>query len=187
LALFNAHARLDLDAALVAAYDAGAVPSDTDPAIVAQLELAALFRTAAREKVEAHTGRYFAPQTLELTYRLDEAYVLPAGATATGVTGFYADLDALANASTFLSEYRKGISINRELAWCDAVAQTYTVTATTVGDPQFLGLAKRAMLEIAAEWYKNREASGGSIGTNQELPVSWRVTLAQAVVNPLGY
>lgn len=182
LALLNAHARLDLDAPLLAAYEARSVPSDADPALVAQLDLLALFRTAAREKVEAYTGRYFAPQTIELTYRLDEPYALPAGAEATAVSGFFTDLEQLADPSAYLVEYQKGISINRELPLSEAFAQTYTVTATVSGDTQFQGLAKRAMLELAAEWYKSRETSGSA----QELPVSWRVTLAQAVVNPLG-
>ncbi len=175
LALFNAHARLDLDMV------------GQDAAVVAQRELAELLIRAAREKVEAYTGRYFAPQTLEITYELSDAYVLPLGATATGVSGFYTDLQALQNASSFLEEYRKGISVNRQLDWpYPALAQTYTVTATTTGDTQFLNVAKAAILELAAEWYKNREST--IVGTiAPELPVAWKVKLAQAVVTPLGY
>lgn len=187
LALFVAHARIDVDSELLKAYAAGTVPPDTDPALVAQLDLAQLFLSGAREKVEAHTGRYFAEQQVEITYELSEAYELPGGATAVSVTGFFTDLDALAARSAYLEEYRKGISISRELSLAEAFAQTYTVTADVVSDPQFTNLAKRAILEIAAEWYRNRETTSAGSLILSELPVSWRVTLAPAVLNPIGY
>lgn len=181
LALANAALRLDLD--LVS----------TDAAIVAQREYLALLLSAARQKVESYTGRYYAAQTLRLTYTLDEGYTLPAGAVATAVEGFYATLEALATAGAFLEEYRKGISVSRELDWHTALAQTYTVTADVTPDPAFLALAKLAMLELAGEWYKNRETtvagSGSSSGASSviaELPVSWKIKLRPAVLNPLG-
>ncbi len=167
LSLADAALRLDLDL------------ESTDAAIVAQRDYLQLLISAAREKVEAYTGRYFAPQEVEITFRLDEAYTLPSGATATAVSGFYTDLQGLANASAYLEEYRKGISISRDLPWNEALAQTYKVTATTTGDTQFQALAKTVMLKLVAEWWKNRELS--------ELPVSLRVELQPAVLNPLGY
>ena len=174
LALANAALRLDLD--LVS----------TDPAVVAQQDYLQLLISAAREKVEAHTGRYYAAQTLKLTYLLDEPYVLPAGAVASAVEGFYSTLEALADASAFLVEYQKGISVNRELNWpYPALAQTYTVTAATTGDTAYLNLVRLAITELVGEWYKNRETtiSGTVIA---ELPVGWKVKLRPAVVNVLG-
>lgn len=150
----------------------------------AEDELLTLLVQAAREQVEAYTGRYFAAQTLELTYELGEDYALPPGATATGVTGFFTNLDALAEATAYLEEYRKGIHISRELTWGSALGQTYTVTAEIPASVNVPGLAKSAMLELAAEWYRNRESS--SIGTiSPELPVGWRVKLSSLRVNPL--
>lgn len=186
LALFVGHARLDVDSALLAAYVAASVPPEADAALVAQLDLCQLYVSAAREKVEAHTGRYFAPQQVEITYELGEPYELPGGATAVSVTGFFTDLDALAARSAYLEDYRKGISVSRELPLREGFAQTYTVTADVVSDPQFTNLAKRAILEIAAEWYRNREATTAGV-VSTELPVSWRVALAPACVNPIGY
>lgn len=187
LALVNAMARLDMDASVLAAYDqTGSVPTGTDPAIAAEVDLLALFRTAAREKVEAYTNRYYAAQKLALTYELGEPYELPSGATAESVSGFFASLADLENRAMYLVEYQKGISIERQYPLSDALLQTYTVVAATTGDTQFLGLAKRAMLELTAEWFKNRETTAEARGL-LELPVSWRVTLAEARVHVLGY
>lgn len=145
-----------------------------------------IYAQAAREKVEAYTGRFFAPQVLSLTYTLAEAYKLPAGAVATAVTGFYTSLDQLTNYATYLSEYRKGISVNRDLSWAAAIEQTYTVTAT-IAAAAVPGLALAAMLELAGEWYRNRETTVAGVAVISELPVSWRVKLAELVVKPLSY
>lgn len=158
----------------------------TDAATVGQLDLLQLYLSAAREKVEAYTGRYFAAQTVAITYELGEGYALPAGATATAVSGFFTTLEALADASATLEEYRKGISINRTLPWGDALRQTFTVTATVVPDTQYLNLAKAAMLELTGEWFRNRETTVAGVAVIAELPVSWKVKLAQAVVHPIG-
>lgn len=182
LALLVAQVRLDADGVALAAYEAKTL---ADAALVGQLDLLALYGQAAREKVEAYTGRYFAPQTLELTYELGEPYVLPSGATAASVSGFFTTLADLADAAAYLEEYRKGISINRQLPWAEALQQTYTVTASVVADPQFSGLAKRAVLELAAEWYRNRETTADARGLT-ELPAAWRVALAEARVSVLG-
>jgi hypothetical protein len=185
LALLNAALRLDYDPVAIAAYEAGTA-TGLDPAVVAQLELLKVYRDAARQKVEAYTGRFFAPQTLAITYGLDEPYVLPAGATATAVTGFFTTLAALNDAAAYLVEYQKGISVNRQLSIATAALQTYTVTATTTGDPQYGALAKAAILELTGEWYRNRETTVAGVAVISELPVSWKVKLAQAVVQPLG-
>lgn len=142
-------------------------------------DLLRLYAQAARERVEAYTGRYLAPQTLELTFELGERYELPAGATATNVTGFFTSLEALAGRATYLSEYRKGISISRDLPWAQALQQTYSVVATTTGDTQYRSLCLGVMLKLAAESYRNREVS--------DLSVQWRLDLAPACTLPLGY
>ena len=145
-----------------------------------------IYATAAREKVEAYTGRFFAPQTLDLTYTLAETYTLPAGAVATAVTGFYTTLTALANNAAYLAPYYKGITINRDLDWHLALEQTFTVTVTITAPP-LPGLALAAMLELAGEWYRNRETTVAGVAVISELPVSWRVKLADLVIKPLAY
>jgi hypothetical protein len=158
LALLKAHVRVDGDA---------------------EDELLRLYGTAARERVEAYTGRYLAPQTLELTFELGERYELPAGATATKVTGFFTSLEALDSRTTYLSEYRKAAAISRDLPWADALTQTYTVTATTAGDTQYRSLCLGVMLKLAAESYRNREPA--------DLSVQWRLDLAPACTLPIAY
>lgn len=166
-ALLAAQCRLDLD------------PDSTDPAIQAQWELLDVYRSAAREKVEAYTGRLLAAQEVEYSFSLDEPYQLPVGATATAVRGFLTDLAQLPTLGQWLEEYRKGISTNRELDWpYPALAQTYTVTAS-IAAPVVPALAKTAMLLLAAEMYRDREPT-------TELSVSWKMQLQQLVVNPLG-
>lgn len=185
LAKLVTHVKIDADRALVAAYIAGQpMPSNADPAIWDELDLLQLYLSGAREKVEAYTGRYYGAQKLAITYELGEAYELPAGATATAVSGYFTTLAALTAFS--LEEYRKGISVNRQLPWGYAMQQAYTVEATTTGDTQYLNLAKRAILEIAAEWYRNRETTVAGVAVISELPVSWRVTLAEARTTVLG-
>lgn len=174
LAMVNAVLCLDLDLA------------STDEAIVGQLDYLKLLISAAREKTEAYTGRYFAPQELEITYTLDEPYELPAGAEASAVSGFFDSLEALGNRSAYLEEYRKGISISRELPWGQAVLQTYTVTASIPEGVNVPALAKSAILELVGEWYRNRETTLADVRSISELPVSWKVKLAPLVINPLG-
>ncbi len=175
LALANTALRLDLDL------------SSTDEAEVGQREFLQLLLSAAREKVEAYTGRYFAAQTLSITYLLGEAYELPGGATAVSVSGYFDTLDALAARSAYLEEYRKGISISRELDWATALQQTYTVVSEIPENVNVPALAKSAILELAGEWYKNRESTSAGNLVTSELPVSYRVKLAGLVVNPIGY
>lgn len=183
LAQVNNWCRLDLSADVLAVAEGTSVGSTSvDAALVADAQNLALLRTAARQKVEAYTGRFFAEQTVEATFFVYEPYQLPTGAEAKSVTGFFTDLDALNNRSTYLEEYRKGITINRELPFGEALQQTYTVTATVKSDASFSAVANRAILEIAAEWYKNRETSGDA----QQIPINWKVTLAEARVNVLG-
>jgi hypothetical protein len=158
LALLKAQARVDGDA---------------------EDELLRLYASAARERVEAYTGRYFAAQTLELTFELGEAYILPAGATATSVTGFFTSLDALAARASYLSEYRKAGAVSRDLPWAEALQQTYTLTATITGDTQYRSLCLGVMLKLAAESYRNREVA--------DLSVQWRLDLAPACTLPIGY
>jgi hypothetical protein len=160
------------------------MPSGTDPALWAELDLLQLYLSGAREKVEAYTGRYYGAQQLALTYELGEGYVLPSGATAVSVSGFFTTLAAL-QAFDF-EEYRKGISINRQLPWGVAMQQTFTVVVDTTGDTQYANMVKRAILEIAGEWYRNRETTVSGVAVISELPVSWRVTLAEARVTVLG-
>jgi hypothetical protein len=176
LALANSVLRLDLDL------------SSTDDAIKGQVEYLQLLLSAAREKVEAYTGRFFAPQTLQLTYALAEAYELPTGATAVSVSGYFDTLDALATRVTYLEEYRKAISISRELDWpYPALAQTYTVTAEIPENVNVPALAKSAILELTGEWFRNRETTLADVRSVVELPVSWKVKLSALVVNPIGY
>lgn len=141
--------------------------------------------TAAREKVEAYTGRYFAgSQRLAFTFALDEAYQLPEGATVESVSGFFSTLADLAAWS--VEEYRKGIVVSRDLPWGEALQQTYTVALTLPESTYCPELAKSAILELAGEWYRNREST--TVGTiAPELPVAWRVKLAELRVKPLAY
>lgn len=132
---------------------------------------------AAREKVEAYTGRFFAGgQRLATTFDLTEAYALPTDAIFESVTGFFTTLETLQG--WYLEEYRKGISVNRQLYLGEALNQTYTVTYTLPEATYCPELAKVAIKELAGEWYRNRESS--SVGTiSPELPVNWRVKLAE--------
>jgi len=176
----NSWCRLDLSADVLAAAEAtGPVPSTLDAALVADAQNLALLRTAARQKVEAYTGRYFSEQTVAITYFVYEPYVLPAGAEALSVDGFFTDLTALANRSSYLEEYRKSISINRELPFGEALQQTYTVTAKVKSDPQYSALASTVIMKFTADMYKNRELA-------QELSVEYKVLLAEARTNVLG-
>lgn len=186
LARAAAWLRLDLNPELLAAYtsDPKGDLMGFDAQTVADLDNVAMLRTAAREKVEAYTGRYYSPQRLSLTYCLGEPYELPAGATAVSVSGFFTDLTQLDDLAAWLLEYQKGITVERQLPLVEALGQTYTVVADTQPDAAFRGVAERAMLELLGEWYRNRETSGSS--QLAELPVSFRVTLAEARVNPLG-
>lgn len=143
-------------------------------------------RKAAREKVEAYTGRFFAGnQLLRITFELGEPYLLPAGAVAGSVSGYYTDLTQLLGHTSYLEEYRKGISIERQLDWpYPALSQTYTVVATIPDEWACPELAKSAILELAGEWYRNREST--TVGTiAPELPVAWRVKLAELRVHVL--
>lgn len=193
LALLNAVLRLDLDSGQLAAYaqapdpdavltlDAGALPEwGSDAPAVAlspELEHLGLLLSGARELVEGYTGGYYAAQTLAVTYRLDEPYELPAGGTAKGVTGFFTTLEALQSQASYLEEYRKGISINRELPWGEALAQTYTVQVAIAGTA-VPAAVKLAILELAGEWYRNRETTLAGVTRLTELPVNYKVKLA---------
>jgi hypothetical protein len=181
----NAALRLDLDPVLVAAYMAGPLPETADPALVGQLKYVERLGRAARKKVEAYTGRYFAPQTLSVSYTLEEPYDLPSGSKAVSVSGYFDTLEALAARGSWLVEYQKGISINRQLPLQAAFAQTYTVVAEVAADAEYSDLAAAAVTELVGEWYKNRETSGDT--RLAELPVSWRVKLAEARVTVLGF
>jgi hypothetical protein len=181
-----AQARADIDAALLAAYLANpaSAPSGSDPALWAELKLMGRKLRAARKLVEGYTQRLFAPQKIAVTYELNEPYVLPDGATAIAVTGFFktlADLQAFS-----LEEYRKGISINRELPWSAALAQTYTVEMDAVADAEWFDLACEAILELASEWYRHRETTIAGVAVITALPVSWQVKLAPARLIVLG-
>jgi hypothetical protein len=181
----NAALRLDLDPVLVAAYLADPLAEAADPALIGQIKYVERLGRAARKKVEAYIGRYLAPQTVRISYTLEEPYELPVGATAVSVSGYFDTLEALAARGTWLVEYQKGISINRQLPLEAAFAQTYTVVAEVVADVEYSDLAATAITELVGEWYKNRETTGeGRFG---ELPVSWRVKLAEARVTVLGF
>lgn len=187
LARAAAWVRLDADPALLAAFTATPQGdlSGFDPQAVADLENVAMLRTAAREKVEAYTQRYYTPQRLAFIFHLGEPYELPAGATAVSVSGFFTDLTQLAGLSAWLVEYQKGITVERQLPLADALQQTYTVVADVLADPAFASLAQRAMLELTEEWYKNRGTTGD--GRFGPLPVSYQIALAEARVNPLAF
>lgn len=178
--------RLDLDANLLKDFTATPQADLTgyDQQRVADLQNVVEDGAAARELVEAYTGRYYAPQTLALIYRLDEPYLLPPNATAVSVSGFFTDLTQLDTLSSWLVEYQKAITVERQLPLAAALQQTYEVIATTTGDKAYLNLAKSAVKELVSEWYKNRETSAYTQVTT--LPVSWQVKLAAARVNPLG-
>lgn len=181
----NAALRLDLDAGLVAAYLAGPLPEGTDPALLGQIKYVERLGRAARKKVEAYTGRYFAEQTVQISYTLEEPYELPVGAEAVSVSGYFDTLDALAARGSWLVEYQKGSSVERQLPLGAAFAQTYTVVAKVKADAEYSDLAAAAVTELVGEWYKNRETTGeGRFG---ELPVSWKVKLAEARVTVLGF
>lgn len=181
-----AQVRVGLDADLLTAYlaDPTAMPVGTDPALWAELRAMQRKVSAARKLVEGYTGRLFAPQKVAITYGLSDEYTLPIGATETGVSGYFTSLADLAAFN--LEEYRKGISINRQLPWGLALQQTYTVEADVVADAEWRDLAEEAILELAAEWYKNRETTADARGLTA-LPVSWQVKLAPARVTVLGF
>lgn len=184
LALLNQALRLDLDSGLLAAYGAGVMPEGTDPGQWAQLEFLALLASAARELVEGYTGGYYAAQELAITYRLDEEYELPAGGTAVAVSGAFSTLDELTNRFDYLEEYRKGISISRELDYLDGLNRTYTVVVAVAGD-QAPALVRSAIAELTDEWYQNRGTT--LTGTSlTELPVNYKVKLAHLRRNVLS-
>lgn len=132
---------------------------------------------AAREKVENYTERFFAGgQHLATTFDLSEAYALPYGAAPLTVSGFFTDFATLT--AWNLEEYRKGISTNRQLYLGEALNQSYTVTYTLPAETYCPELAKAAIKELAAEWFRNREST--TVGTiAPELSVGWRVKLAE--------
>ncbi|SDY97645.1 head-tail connector protein [Hymenobacter psychrophilus] len=146
-------------------------------------ELLTLLQKAARHLCEQYTGRFFAGQTVETTFELGEPYQLaPLAGEPTAVRGYFTDLSQLPPS---LEEYRKGISISRELAWEDALQQRYTVTYP-INAGEVPELAKQCILELVAEMYRNRESS--SVGTiSPELPVNFRVKLAPLRIQPLMY
>lgn len=156
------------------------------PAALAERALIARKLKAARELVEGFTGSYFAGnQTLELTYRLDEPYELPAGAQVVAVRGFFTNEDALV--AWNWEEYRKGITVNREWDLSYAASQTYTVTVTL---PESVAEATparvvEAILELGGEFYRNRETTSSTSSIPRELPVSYRVKLADLVRKPV--
>lgn len=185
LALLNAALRLDLDPALLLAADANTVPADADPALVAQVALLALLRSAAREKVESYTQRFYAGQTVALTFGVYEPYDLPEGGTATAVTGFFTTVAQLADRYAYLVEYQKGISINRQVGLAEALALTYTVTVV-LAKAFVPALVQSAILELAGEWFRNRETTVAGVRSITELPVNYRVKLAHLVQYPLS-
>jgi hypothetical protein len=158
----------------------------TDEATKAEVRLIQRKLQAARELVESYTGRYFAGgQRVELVYELAEPFTLPVGAEIESVSGFFTSVEAL-NAFNW-EEYRKGISINRQIDWYAAGKQTYTVIVSlpeSAAD-NAPGRVKEAILELGGEFYRNRETSStAGIGQGRELPVSYRVKLADLVLKP---
>lgn len=162
---------------------------DLDLASIDQLEVARkehlqTLVTGAREYAESYTGRLYAGQTVDATFRMDEAYALPAGGQAISVTGYFTDLAQLGNQSTYLEEYRKGISISREYPMAWLLEQTYTVRIA-VTTPVVKAQVKAAILELVAEWNKNRESSvNGTISVQTQM--NWERKLASERINPLG-
>lgn len=137
-----------------------------------------LLISGARQQVENYCGRPFTSQTVQATYELNEPYALPPGAgTPTAVTGFFTDVAQLPTMGTYLEEYRKGITITRELSLLDIGPQTYTVTVPIEVDcPPDVQLA---LLEIVGESYKNRESSVAtlSVATRMKLAPYVRKTV----------
>ncbi|MBC6988938.1 head-tail connector protein [Hymenobacter sp. BT491] len=129
---------------------------------------------------EQYCGRLFRSATVKATFRLDEDYVLdPLAGSPTAVEGFLTDVADLPTLSSYLEEYRKGISINRELPWGVALAsQTYTVTyPVTVPEDAVPAEVAQAILKLTSDLYENRETS--SLGNlSHELSVGYRVLLA---------
>lgn len=140
---------------------------------------------AAREKTENYTGRYFVGgQRLAYTFELGEPYSIPEGATVESVSGFFTDLDALAAWS--LEEYRKGISVSRDYPLSYALQQTYTVVLQLPEAVEVPAVAEQAMLKVAAELYKNREASvNGTISVATQ--IEWETLLAELRDKPIIY
>jgi len=156
----------------------------TDEATKAEIRLIERKLKAARELVENHVGDYYVGgQRLAYTFRLDESYAVPEGATVESVSGFFADLTALESWSW--EEYRKGISINRELPLCVAARQTYTVVVALPGSLTPDALVVESILELGGEFYRNRETSASAGTVPRELPVSYRVKLAPLVRKPV--
>lgn len=158
----------------------------TDEATKAEVRLIQRKLQTARELVEAYTGQYFAGgQRVELVYEVSEPFLLPVGAVVERVSGFFTSIEAL-NAFNW-EEYRKGSSINRELDWVSAGKQTYTVVVRLpeAAADNAPARVKEAILELGGEFYRNRETSASSGNIPRELPVSYRVKLADLVRKPI--
>jgi hypothetical protein len=134
-------------------------------------------RQAAREEAENYTGLFFAGgQRLRYVFTLEEAYSIPEGATVESVSGFFTSLAGLEAWSA--EEYRKGISVSRDYPLSQALQQTYTVDVQLPETVAVPSVAVQAMLILAAEWYKNREASvNGTISV--ETQVKWQNLLGK--------
>lgn len=137
----------------------------------------------ARQMVESYTNDfYIGGQRLETTFDLSERFALPQGVVVEDVSGFFTSLEELQNWS--LEEYRKGISINRQLYWMEAINQTYTVTYSLPLQAHCPDIVKLVMLRLAADFFRNREDS--VVGTIiSDLPVNYRVMLAPYRKNPI--
>ncbi|GAB2959013.1 hypothetical protein GCM10027048_27760 [Hymenobacter coalescens] len=181
LSLANVHARLGLRL-----NEAGDGPHpDATAEEGAEVAYAQHLLRAAREEAENFTGLSFAGgQRLEYTFELGEAYRIPAGATVESVTGFFDSVDAIEAFS--VEEYRKGISINRELAWDYALLQTYTVTLQMPAVFTAPAVVVQAILLLFAEWYKNREVSvNGAISVATQ--VQWQNLLGKLRALPASF
>lgn len=147
---------------------------------------------AARAACEGYCGRKFASCTVQQTFEVGEPYeLLPGAGTVTAVTGYYTDVDDLANLNDtgYQVEYLKGISISRDYPigyGFRSNAPTFTVTYPVVITPEQVAPdVKEAILKVAADLYENRENSIS--GTIQgPLEVGIQVLLAPyRLTNPL--
>lgn len=134
-----------------------------------------VFIQAAREKAESYTNRDFVSKVKTSSYPADQNCPI-ATADILTVSGLYTSVDDLSSASTYWEEYRKGITISRDLPIDWNNLPTYTITYQVTVDPADVpASAKIAIAKIASDLYENREASSDL--SNKSLSISHRVLL----------
>ena len=122
-----------------------------------------LLAAAAREYVEAYTGRALTPRVLATTFLLGQPYQLPVqpAGEPTAVSGAITDVADLARG--YSEAYRKGIVVSRDYPLGDAGLYSATTPTYTVTYPAGYAAGacpaalQSAALKVLSELYENRE------------------------------